>query len=235
MKTARLARGTAAGGGLAGAVEEERRRLARELHDGPAQTMAAALFGVDLAVAALDRTPATARDELIAARALLRDALEDVRALMGGLRPRLLEEHGLAVALERLAENPPLWGPRVRVEISGEGAHGRLPASVELGLFRIAQEAVSNARRHGAAAHVLVHLKVAPAGASLLVVDDGRGFEPARVMPGPGRGEGLPGMRERAAQLGGELTIASARGAGTRVAVWLPLAGVETELGEGAA
>ena len=99
----------------ASAREVERRRLARELHDGPAQTLAAALFGVDLAVTALDRAPATAREELLAARALVRDALDDVRALMAGLRPRLLDERGLVVALKALAAMPPLWGTEVMV------------------------------------------------------------------------------------------------------------------------
>ena len=235
MKSARLARGTAASGGLTGAVEEERRRLARELHDGPAQTLAAALFGADLAVAALDRSPTTAREELIAARALMREALDDVRALMTGLRPRLLEERGLAAALQSLAGSPPLWGPRVLVETGGQASRRRLPAEIELGLFRIAQEAVSNARRHGAASQVLVRLEVAPASVSLLVVDDGRGFVPGRVVPAPGRGEGLPGMRERAAQLGGELSVESMPGSGTRVVVCLPLSMAKAELGEGAA
>jgi two-component system sensor histidine kinase DegS len=206
-----------------GAREDERRRLARDLHDGPAQALAAALFGVDLALNAHERAPATARDELLAARALVREALDDLRALMAGLRPRLLEERGLVVALNGLAAMPPLWGTEVSVETQGIGPGERLPADVELALFRIAQEAVSNARRHGAASRVRVSLAVRPGVAELLVVDDGRGFLLEPEFSWSRRGEGLPGMRERAELLGGTLRVESAPGTGTRIAVMLPL------------
>lgn len=211
------------GDGPASAREDERRRLARDLHDGPAQTLAAALFGVDLALSAHDRAPATARDELLAARTLVRDALDDVRALMAGLRPHLLEQRGLVVALNALAAMPPLWGTEVSVEARGIGAEERLPAEVELALLRIAQEAVSNARRHGAASRVRVSLAVSRGVTELLVVDDGRGFLCEPEFLWSSRGEGLPGMRERAEQLGGTLRVESAPGAGTRIAVTLPL------------
>lgn len=223
MKPAAHDRPSAPADGPASAREDERRRLARDLHDGPAQTLAAALFGVDLALSALDRAPTTARDELLAARALLREALDDVRALMAGLRPRLLEERGVVVALNDLAAMPPLWGTEVSVETQGIRPGERLPAEIELALFRIAQEAVSNARRHGAANRVQVSLAVRPHVAELLVVDDGRGFLWEPEFGWAGRGEGLPGMRERVELLGGTLRVESAPGAGTRVAALLPL------------
>ena len=99
--------------------DEERRWLARELHDGPAQSLAAALFGVDLALASLDSRPGVAREELVHAREQVRDAIEDLRGLMAGLRPRLLEERGLIVALQSLASAPDLWGPRIEIETGG--------------------------------------------------------------------------------------------------------------------
>ena len=233
MKAGQLQRPRPARGRIASAREEERRRLARELHDGPAQALAAALFGVDLALTALDRRPAAAREEILTARALVRDALDDVRALMVGLRPRLLEEQGLVAALETMAGSPPLWGPQVTVAVNGSELGDRLPSDIELGLFRIAQEAVSNARRHAAASHVRVSLAFEPGFASLQVLDDGRGFWPGQEVEPltAGRGEGLPGMRERARQLGGALKIASAPGAGTRIEVSLPLP--ERDLGNG--
>jgi signal transduction histidine kinase len=213
--------------------EDERRRLARELHDGPAQSLAGALFGLDLALSALNRAPETARDELGGARRLVRDALDDVRALMAGLRPRQLEERGLVVALHMLAAMPPLWGAEVGVETRGIKEGDRLPPDVELGLYRIAQESVSNARRHGAASHVHVSVDVGSTRAELTIADDGRGWEGDSSPPAAGRGDGLPGMRERARLLGGELRVESALGRGTCVSVTVPLPGSDGETGEG--
>jgi len=223
MKTSGLHRAPGTPLGVASIREDERRRLARELHDGPAQALAAALFAVDLAVHALERSPATARDELLGARELVRDARDDVRALMAGLRPRLLEDRGLVIALRGLAAMPPLWGTDVSVETRGIADNARLPSDIELALFRIAQEAVSNARRHGAASLVRVELEAGSHTVKLLVADDGRGMPEGTVQSAVSRGEGLPGMRERAQLLGGELTIDSTPGVGTRVLVSLPL------------
>ncbi len=222
MKAARFDRTPATAQGAASVREQERRRLARELHDGPAQALAAALFGVDLAVHALDRDPATARDELLGARELVRDALDDVRSLMAGLRPRLLEERGIVVALRTLAAMPPLWGTAVTVETRGMAEGERLQPELELGLFRIAQEAVSNARRHGAASRVQVMLQVSPMAVELQIADDGRGLPGDAGHVGRNRGEGLPGMRERARLLGGDVSIESEPGLGTRISVVLP-------------
>jgi signal transduction histidine kinase len=206
---------------LAREREDERRRLARDLHDGPAQSLSAALFGVDLALATLGKAPESARDELLHARELLRDALNELRAMMFGLRPRLLEEKGLGPALEALAGMAPLWGPHVTVSVSGRDA--RLAEDVELALYRIAQEAITNARKHSAAGEIRVELVVGPDSATLSVVDNGQGFPPRRIRPVAGRGEGVPGMRERAELLGGTLQIESAPGKGTQVLATLPL------------
>jgi signal transduction histidine kinase len=206
---------------LAREREDERRRLARDLHDGPAQSLSAALFGVDLALATLEKAPESARDELLHARELLRDALNELRAMMFGLRPRLLEEKGLGPALEALAGMAPLWGPHVTVAIAGQPA--RLAEDVELALYRIAQEAITNARKHSAAGEIRVTLDIQPDFAVLSVTDNGQGFPPRRIRPAAGHGEGVPGMRERAELLGGTLQIESAPGKGTQVLATLPL------------
>lgn len=232
MSAAPLDRGQAAATAESDVREDERRRLARELHDGPAQSLAGALFGVDLALAAVGREASAAREELLAARGLVRDALDDVRALMAGLRPRLLEERGLAPALRALAAMPPLWGTKVIVDVFGLADGERLPPEVELGLYRIAQEAVSNARRHGAASRVHVSLEVEPTVAGLTIADDGRGWTGAEG-PAANGGEGLPGMRERAQMLGGTLRLESAPGRGVRVVVAAPLGSGAAVLGEG--
>jgi two-component system sensor histidine kinase DegS len=207
---------------LAREREDERRRLARDLHDGPAQSLSAALFGVDLALATLERAPESARDELLHAREMLRDALQELRAMMSGLRPRLLEEKGLGPALEAMAGMAPLWGPNVTVTVTGETV--RLADDVELALYRIAQEAITNARKHSAAREILVILDIGADSAMLRVMDNGQGFPPRRIRPTSGHGEGLPGMRERAELLGGTLQIESAPGKGTQVLATLPLA-----------
>ena len=235
MNAGRIDRAQSPARGEAEVREDERRRLARELHDGLAQSLAGALFGVDLALSALGRTPAGARDELLAARGLVRDALDDVRALMAGLRPRQLEERGLVLALHGLAAMPPLWGTEVCVESQGMAERDRLPPEIELGLYRIAQEAVSNARRHGAASLVRVSLEVRPSLVELTIADDGRGWPGDASEPVVGRGEGLPGMRERARLLGGDVRVESAPGRGTRVVVTAPLAASDVDLGEGRA
>jgi signal transduction histidine kinase len=115
----------------------------------------------------------------------------------------------------------PLWGPHVTVSVHGQTA--RMANDVELALYRIAQEAITNARKHSAARDIRVHLDVQPDSAVLSVTDNGQGFPPRRIRPAAGHGEGVPGMRERAELLGGTLQIESAPGKGTQVLATLPL------------
>ena len=200
------------------AVLEERQRLALELHDSVTQ----ALYGVSLHAEAAGRALADGENDAVAAslreiRETTQEALGEMRLLLFELRPPLLEEHGLARALQsRLGAVEARAG--LVTEFQGDGAE-RLPPETEQELYRLAQEALNNVLKHAHAGRVVVRLDVSADRATLEVADDGLGFEPS--LRG-GDGFGLPGMRERAERLGGILSVESAPGAGTRVRVEVP-------------
>jgi signal transduction histidine kinase len=200
------------------AVLEERERLARELHDSVTQS----LYAVSLHAEAAGRALADGEAEPVASnladiRETVQEALGEMRLLLFELRPPLLQEHGLAAALQtRLRAVEARAGLATAFE--GEDAD-RLRPETEQELYRVAQEALNNVIKHAHASRARVRLEVCADRAALEVVDDGVGFEPA--LRG-GDGYGLPGMRERAARLGGTLRVESAPGAGTRVRVEVP-------------
>ncbi|GAA0806192.1 sensor histidine kinase [Spirilliplanes yamanashiensis] len=195
------------------AREEERRRLRRDLHDGLGPTLA----GLTMRAEAAQETPepAAARRLLDEVVADARTAVADVRRLVDGLRPAALDTIGLVAAVRTHLAGWPGGGPAVRVEAAGELPE--LPAATEVAAYRIAVEAVTNARRHAAAGRVAVTFAVAGGRLVLTVADDGRGLPADRR-----DGVGLPSMRERAAELGGELTLAARPGGGTEIRADLP-------------
>lgn len=183
----------------------ERNRLARDLHDSLGHHLTAISIQLEKAAAFADRDADVAGQALADARGSVGRALADVRASVGTLRA---EPVRLVAALGGLAG----------VELRVEGAERDTDQATATALYRVAQEAVTNARRHGDAAAVTVTLTFGADDTRLEVTDDGRGFDPAA----PTAGFGLPGLRERAALLGGAATVDSAPGAGTRVAVTVP-------------
>jgi signal transduction histidine kinase len=207
---------------LVTAREEERRRLRRDLHDGLGPALAAQTLKVGSARHFLTRDAATA-DRLLGE--LERDiaaALQEVRRLVYDLRPPALDDLGLVGALRLLAAqySGEVAGPQVAVEAPELPP---LPAAVEVAAYRIAQEALANAVRHGRAGRCAVRLEVATGRAgqpclALEVADDGRG-----IAPEARGGVGLHSMRERAAELGGELRVERGEGRGTHVRARLPL------------
>jgi len=204
--------------------EEERRRIARELHDETAQSLASLLLGLSALQKA--RTLKAAQGQARDLHVVATHALAEVRRLAWGLRPSVLDDLGLVTALERYAgEFGRTRGVRVAVQTAGlEGE--RLPAAVETALYRIMQEALSNVARHAGARRVQVQLQRRGATVTLVVEDDGQGFDPAQP-PAPAtaaRGLGIHSMRERAAVHKGALAIDSAPGRGTRVSVEIPVA-----------
>lgn len=196
--------------------EDERRRLARELHDGVGQTMTALTLTLD--AVADSGLPEEAEDRLASARRLADDALAETRDLANRLRPARLEQVGLAAAIRELAGRA---GLPVQVDIASETAEaGLLDPTASAEAYRIVQEALGNAARHSGASAVQVGLATSPGLLRVIVADNGRGFDPA---VGRQAGLGLIGMRERAVLLGGDLRIDSAPGSGTRVVLEVPL------------
>ena len=216
---------------VAAGAAEERNRLAREIHDTLAQSLAATALQLETAEALLDADAAPERVRTAVHRALLmtRQSLEDARRSVLDLRPAPLEGRSLAEALHELCDGEALEGggaARVRLEVVG--AERPLPARVEVGLYRVAQEAVSNSLRHAAAEQVSMQLRVEAERVTLCVEDDGRGvaLEGCATTPAPADAPqrfGLVGMCERVRLLGGELRLESTPGAGTRVCAIVPL------------
>jgi len=196
--------------------EDERRRFARELHDGVGQTLTALTLALDATAAGRGRSEAGAR--LASARRLAEDALLETHDLAERLRPARLEQIGLAGAVRDLGGRV---GLPVRVEIGpGASETGLLDPDAAAEVYRIVQEALANAARHSGAPLARVVLATRDGVLRVVVDDEGQGFDPADVRE---TGLGLAGMRERAALLGAHLRVESAPGRGTRIALEVPL------------
>lgn len=207
-------------GRLITAVEEERRRLARDLHDEPLQYLVYVARALD-DVAQLSDLPPELAGELARDAALSRAAADGLRTLIRGLRPPVLDDLGLVPAVRQLVEQA---GGRAAVEVrlTVTGEEVRLPAEVELTAYRVVQESLSNVLRHSSARTADVALHV---GEELLVTvgDDGRGFDVSATTSAHGRdGMGLLGMAERVAAVHGVLDVSSSP-TGTRVSATIPL------------
>lgn len=201
---------------------EERNRLAREIHDTLAQSMAAIALQLETADALLENGTDILRARGAVERALdlTRASLEEARRSVLDLRAAPLEGRRLAEALPALLTQLTA-GTSLALDWSVVGAERPLPLRVAVGLYRIAQEAVTNVVRHAAAGRLRVRLRVLPARAELIVDDDGRGFDPRQV---PAGHFGLLGMRERTRLLDGKLRVNSTPGSGTRIMAVVPLA-----------
>jgi signal transduction histidine kinase len=208
---------------LMSAQEDERRRIARDLHDEIGQGLTSVLVG--LRTVEESPTFAAAKDQARELRRLGGQIHDDVRRLARGLRPSILDDLGLEEALRRYAEDyQQMHGISAVVHSSGS-ALARLPEEVETALYRIAQEALTNTAKHAAAGCVQIVVTRDPSFVQLTVADDGCGFEPETMpaRPTPDGSFGLPGMRERAALLNGSLILESAPGQGTTITVRIPL------------
>ena len=194
----------------------ERTRLARDLHDTLAQGENSVLLLVRAARAALARDPADCAQHLALAEQVTSENLSEIRALVAGLSPTALDGVALPDAVRRLAERTSTE-TGIDVVVDTVGTHRDLPAAIEVPLFRVAQEALANVRKHSGADTVRVSLSYAPDRVTLRAVDDGRGFDPDTVS-----GLGLSGLRTRVAEAGGEVAVDAAPGAGVALTVSLP-------------
>jgi signal transduction histidine kinase len=207
------------------AQEEERRRLARELHDETAQTLAALSISLDRARDALAGGPPQTLERVNEARAIAARLLAETRRLIVGLRPAVLDDMGLLPAIRWYAEST-LAEAGVEVAIEADAPTRRLPDHMETALFRIAQEAMTNVAKHARARHATIALHVDDATATVSVTDDGRGFEVADALGRGGADEasvGLVGIQERVRLLNGQLEITSTPGGGTTIRVTAPI------------
>jgi signal transduction histidine kinase len=203
------------------AQEEERRRVARELHDETGQALSAILVGLrNLEEAS---TLPDARTLASRLRQLAADTVRDVGRIARGLRPAILDDLGLVPALRRYAEE---LGPtrHLRVLVTDDGPE-RLPAAVETTLYRIVQEALTNVARHAQARHAAVIIERHNGAVRATVQDDGTGFDVGTALRSAAQQEalGLLGMQERASLLGGKVTFDSRPGAGVTITVTLPV------------
>ncbi len=217
------------------ATEEERYRISREIHDGPAQDLANVLFTTTITERLMDQDMAEAKKTLVELREEIRKCLTGVRQIIFDMRPMALDDLGLPQAVEQLIR---LFGERgkLRGTFSLEGTHYTLPKHVEIAVFRIVQEALNNVVHHAKTDKVRVRMRYTEQALSVLIADDGVGFDPDRLPEEPeqtdemddaldmetqrrlrGRHFGVIGMEERAKLIGAAIQIISAPNQGTKV------------------
>jgi signal transduction histidine kinase len=205
------------------AQEEERRRVAYELHDGLAQVAAATHMSLQTFAAQYRPRSQRTRQQFEKSVELARRVVREARQVIAGLRPTTLDDFGLERALRLYVQE--LENDGWTIEYDPQPGLDRLPGPIETVLYRIAQEALTNIRKHAETLTATITLRRADGQVELAVVDRGAGFKQAPAAPDadPGHRVGLVGMRERAALVGGVCTIESEPGRGTRVLVRIPL------------
>jgi PAS domain S-box-containing protein len=208
---------------LMSAQEEERQRLAREVHDDVVQTAAGAQQFLEAFAHSFPGRSKQEREQLTTAVALSRQIVAAIRGVLRGLRPTLLDDFGLARGLQAHADRLAAEGLIVDYQTSLDGQ--RLAPEVEIALFRLAQEALTNVRKHAGTDRAELRLDRIDNRIILEVRDHGRGFDPVQVSCDDGTRIrlGLLGMRERIAQIGGSMSIASSRQRGTQVYIEVPM------------
>jgi two-component system sensor histidine kinase DegS len=204
------------------AQEEERKRVAREIHDGPAQSLANIVMRAEFCLKLMEMNPSLLEDELYGLMDLVRTSLQDVRKIIFDLRPMSLDDLGLVPALKRYIEQYTKdYG--IFVEITIMGQEYELASSLVIAIFRVIQESMTNVRKYANATEIVIKIEYLPKKINVVVRDNGCGFDMVKVMAEKnGVAFGIVGMRERIQLLKGKFEIKSALGRGTEVILSVP-------------
>lgn len=204
--------------------EEERTRIARDLHDGSNQLITGTLYEIQAAEQSLlNRKAATTVEKLKTAKQLLRSLEAENRRIIGGLRPPVLDDRGLLPALKAYASSiDHRYGISCSVDISGQPV--RLSSEPEIAVYRIVQESLNNVVAHADADNVEIHVDYEDSRLRVTIQDDGIGFDATDVMASASGKMGLIGMRERAQSIGGRIEVQSTPGHGSRIVFDVPVA-----------
>lgn len=205
-------------------LEMERRKIARDLHDGPAQVLASILISIELISQYSHEDWDLARQELTHVRELGQQVLSEIRRIMYELRPGIMDEEGLVKNLiNYLNDFQNKFDIYIDFECDTRSLH--FDSQLEIALFRILQEALTNARKHAGVNKMSVHLEERDQHIALTIEDQGRGFEIEKVLQSQKESYGIIGMRERTELLNGKMEIVSSPGAGTQIRVEVPTGG----------
>lgn len=207
------------------AQEEERQRVARDIHDGPAQLMSNVVLKAELCERLIDVDMEKAKEELKNLKRIVRDSLHDVRKIIYNLRPMSLDDLGLVPTLQRYVTTFQ-EETGVAVSFKTRGVYDDIRPIISLAVFRIIQEAISNIKKHAKADNVVVNLEFGDTEIRLYIYDDGAGFDPGELKvknDDINSGFGLLSMRERVDLLSGDFEISSEPGKGTRLNINIPL------------
>jgi two-component system, NarL family, sensor histidine kinase DegS len=204
------------------AQEEERRRVAREVHDGPAQTLANIVLRLEIAEKLLELDPSRVRSELKDLKDLVRANLQDIRRIIFDLRPMALDDLGIVPALKKYMDNfQETYG--IPCEIFIEGRERRLLPAMEIALFRLIQEAMTNVAKHAGSSKALIQLYFKDGLTRAKITDYGNGFNAEQALEKPGDHYGLIGMKERVEMFNGHFIIESEIGKGTSLEFSIPI------------
>ncbi len=206
------------------AQEEERQRVARDIHDGPAQSMANVVLKADLCEKLIHIDKDRVKGELNDLKKIVRKSLKDIRRIIYDLRPMSLDDLGLVPTVERYSE---IFSEEtyIDVRVNAIGEVKRIKSVIQIALFRIIQESLNNVRKHSNATQVKINMENTYNSFNLIVSDNGEGFDKKKIKcyDNPEKGLGIEGMKQRVELLNGKFDIQTALGKGTKIYINIPI------------